>query len=582
MQRAHAPEAVMSHAQAGKSSWFDPKWPIIGAGVLIVAWFALVPLVFLMWQSFMTPLTPDMPAMFTLSNYVNVYTSTETFRLLANSVAFAGGAAILSLALGTALAWLNERTNAPFKSLFYALSIVPLVIPGILFVAAWIMLASPKIGVLNILLQRTFGTSHVFFDVYTLPGMMWVDGIQHAPIAFLLMGAAMRSMDPSFEESALMSGASVLQVARKITLRLAMPALTASFLILFVRSIESFENPALLGLPVGIQVFTSSIYEALHGYPSDVGLASTYAMTLLLITSVGIYWQSRLSRHGTRYATVSGKGFRPRVMDLRGWRYAAGAFFLLYAVLVIGLPFLVLVWSSLQRFYAVPSLAALKTVSLANYQAVFAYPNIGPAVWNSIFLALATATGVMALTAVIGWLVLRTRIPGRWLLDTIASLPIVMPGLVVGLAIMIVYLAVGGGIYGTVWILLIAYMTRFLPYGMRFNTASLLQIHKELEESAALSGADWFTSLRRVVLPLLKPGLMAGWIYIVIVSVRELSSSVLLYSPDSLVVSVVLWELWQNGQYVQLSALGVMLIVVLFVFVLVAQTFGRRFGVREV
>ena len=424
---------------------FDAKWLIIGAAVLIVAWLALVPLVFLLWQSFMTPLSPGMPALFTLANYANVYASAETFRLLGNSLAFASGAATLSLFIGTALAWMNERTNTPFKSLIYALSVVPLIIPGILFVAAWIMLASPKIGVLNLLLQRAFGTDHVFFDVYTLPGMMWVDGIQHAPIAFLLMSAALRSMDPSLEESALLSGASIFQVARRITLRLTFPALAASFLILFVRSIESFENPALLGLPVGIQVFTSSIYEALHAYPSDVGLASTYAVTLLVITSGGIYWQSRLARQGSRYATVSGKSFRPRVMDLGRWRYLAGAFFVLYAALVIGLPFLVLVWSSLQRFYSVPSLAALQNISLFNYRAVLDYPSIGTAVWNSILLAFATATGVMALSAVIGWLVLRTRIPGRWILDNIASLPMVMPGLVIGLAIMISYLALGGG-----------------------------------------------------------------------------------------------------------------------------------------
>jgi ABC-type spermidine/putrescine transport system permease subunit II len=210
-----------------------------------------------------------------------------------------------------------------------------------------------------------------------------VDGIQHAPLAFLLMSAAFRSMDPSLEESALMSGASILQVAGRVTLRLAFPALAASFLILFVRSIESFENPALLGLPVGIQVFTSSIYEALHAYPSDVGLASTYAITLLAITSGGIYWQSRFARHGSRYATVSGKGYRPRRIDLAHLRYVAGGIFLLYATLVIALPFLVLVWSSLQRFYAVPSLAALKNVSLYNYRAVMDYPSIGTAVWNS-------------------------------------------------------------------------------------------------------------------------------------------------------------------------------------------------------
>ena len=567
---------------APKAAPFDPKYLVFGGAVLIVVWLALVPLVFLLWQSFSTPATFDTPGQFTLDNYRNVYASAQTYRLLGNSLVFATGAASLSLALGTLLAFLNERTNTPFKPLFYALSVVPLVVPGILFVAAWIMLASPKIGILNMVLQSAFGTGRVFFDVYTLPGMIWVDGIQHAPIAFLLMSAAFKSMDPSLEESALMSGASVFQVARRITLRLAFPAATAAFLILFVRSAESFENPALLGLPVGIEVFTSAIYDAMHGFPSDPGLASTYAMALLLITAGGVFYQSRLARHSARYATVGGKGFRPRRMDIGGWRYAAAAFFFLYALLVIGLPFLVLVWSSLQRFYSVPSWQALRNVSLANYSAVFEYPNIGTALWNSVFLALASATIVMLIAAIVAWIVLRTRMRGRFALDAVASLPMVMPGLVVGLAMMVTYLAIPAGIYGTIWILLIAYLTRFLPYGMRFNTAAMIQLHKELEESAALSGAGWVTVFRRVVLPLLKPGLIAGWLYIAIVSVRELSSSVLLYSPDSQVLSVVLWELWQNGNYVQLSALGVMLIAGLFVFVLIAQLASRRFGVREV
>ncbi|HEX5279435.1 MAG TPA: iron ABC transporter permease [Micropepsaceae bacterium] len=572
---------ALSQVQTIRSR-LDLKWLVIGVCAIIVAWFALVPLCFLIWQSFETAADADHPAAFTLANYIHVYSSAETFELLSNSVVFAGGAAALALVIGSTLAWINERTNTPLKPLFYAISVVPLVIPGLLFAASWIMLASPRIGVLNLLLQQAFGTGRVFFNVYTLAGMIWVDGIQHAPIAFLLMSAAFKSMDPALEEAALMSGASTLQVLRRVTLKLVFPALAAAFLILFLRSIESFENPALLGLPAGIEVFTSSIYEALHGYPSDTGVASTYAVALLVITSIGLYGQSRLARHGSRYVTVSGKAFRPRVQDLRHWRHAAVGFLALYALLAIGLPFLVLLWSSVQPFYSAPSVAALRHLTPANYRAILDYPGMLGIVWNSIFLALAAATLVMLLSAVISWLVLRTKIPGRWLLDNIASLPMVMPGIVTGVAIMVAYLALGGGIYGTIWILLIAYVTRFLPYGMRFNSSSLLQLHAELEESAALSGASWFTAFRRIVLPLLKPGLMAGWLYIVIVSIRELSSSVLLYSPDSEVLSVVLWEMWQNGQYVQLSALGVLLIGALFVFVLLAQLFGRRFGVREV
>jgi iron(III) transport system permease protein len=366
-----------------------------------------------------------------------------------------------------------------------------------------------------------------------------------------------------------------------VTLKLAWPAVLATLLILFVRAIESFEVPALLGLPVGIEVYTSAIFQAIHRYPSQIGLASAYAVTLLVICSLGIYFQSRLSSQGGRYATVTGKGFRPRTMDLGNWRYFAAGLFILYFFIVVVLPFCVLLWSSLQKYFSAPSFAALNHLSLDAYRSVLAAPTFGAVVWNSLLLSLGSATLIMLVTSVIAWVVVRTRLPGGWLIDNLASLPLVFPGLVLGLAIMICYLAMPIGIYGTLWIMLIAYVTRFLPYGMRYSSTSMLQIHKELEESAAMSGASWGMTFRRIVLPLLKPGLLAGWIYIVIVSVRELSSSILLYSPGSEVVSIMIWEFWQNGQYVELSALGVMLIVVLFGFVLLAQFVAKKYGVAE-
>jgi iron(III) transport system permease protein len=560
---------------------FDAQWLVIGFAVALVAWLALLPLGFLLWQSFLTPHTAATPAAFTLQNYIDAYSGFETFRLFFNSLQFALGAAVLSFLIGTFFAWVNERTNTPFKSLFFALAIIPLIIPGILFTVSWILLASPKIGILNTLLQGWFGTDIVFVNIYSMTGMIWVDGLHYSPMAFLLMTAAFRSMDPALEESALMSGASVPQIFRRITLKLAWPAVLASLLILFVRAIESFEAPALLGLPVGIEVYTSAIYQAIHRYPSQIGLASSYAVMLLVLSSCGIYLQSRLSSQGHRFATVTGKGYRPRAMDLGRWRYLTAGLFMLYFCIVVVLPFLVLLWSSLQKYYSAPSYAALKNLSLNAYWSVLEQPAFGTAVWNSLLLSLGSATLIMLVTSVIAWIVLRTRLPGRWLIDNLASLPMVFPGLVLGLAIMICYLYLPFGIYGTLWIMLIAYVTRFLPYGMRYSATSMLQIHKELEESAAMSGASWGMTFRRIVLPLLKPGLLAGWIYIVIVSIRELSSSILLYSPGSEVVSIMIWELWQNGQYVELSALGVMLIVVLFIFVMFAQFFGKKFGIAE-
>ena len=561
--------------------WLSWKTVIIGLCVAFTAYIALIPLGFLLWQSFFTPQTASKAAQFTFNNYVTAYTSSDTARLFWTSVQFAFGTAGFAFLVGTTLAWMNERTNTPFKSLFFALSLIPLVIPGILFTVAWILLGSPKIGIVNLTLMSMFGLSEPVFNIYSMWGMIWVDGLHYSPVAFLLMTAAFRAMDPSLEESAMMSGANVFQVLWRVTLKLAWPAIFATFLILFVRAIESFEVPALLGLPVGIQVFTSSIYQAVHRYPSQIGLASSYAITLLVITSVGIFFISRLSNAGSKYATMTGKGFRPRQIDLGPWRWVAASVFIVYFALIVVLPFAVLVWSSFQKFYSVPSMQALQNLTLDPYRFVLTYPNLLRSVWNSLLLSFGSATLIMLITSVICWIVVKTKLPGRWLLDNLASLPMVFPGLVLGLALMIFYLNVDVGVYGTMWILFIAYVTRFMPYGLRFNTTSMLQIHKELEESAAMSGASWFTAFRRIVLPLLKPGMLAGWIYIMIVSIRELSSSILLYSPGTEVVSIIIWELWENGQYVELSALGVMFILLLFVLVMVSQAVGRKFGIKE-
>src|SRR5206468_4173978 len=457
--------ALLRRTETPGQAGFDPKWLIIGGCVVLAVYLGVVPLGFLLWQSFFTPQTAAKAAVLTLGNYRQAYGSPDTWILFWNSLRFAIGAALLAFCIGTLLAWMNERTNTPFKGLFFALSVIPLIIPGILFTVAWILLGSPKIGLVNLAVQRLFDTDAVFVNIYSLAGMVWVDGLHYSPVAFLLMTAAFRA-------------------------------------------IESFEVPALLGLPVGIQVFTSAIYQAVHRYPSQIGLASAYAVTLLLLTTIGVYFQSRLSSSGSKYATMTGKGFRPRPIDLGGWRYVTTAIFLVYALLIVVLPFAVLVWSSLQKFYSVPSIEALQRLTLDPYRTILSYPNLGRSVWNSLFLAVASATLIMLVTSVICWIVVKTKLPGRWLLDNIASLPMVFPGIVLGLAVMILYLYLPVGGFGTVWIMLIAYITRFMPYGLRYNTTSMLQIHKELEESAAMSGASWATTFRRVILPLLKPGLI--------------------------------------------------------------------------
>ncbi|MEW9586444.1 ABC transporter permease [Paraburkholderia sp. DGU8] len=561
---------------------FDSKWLVIGSTILIVAVLALIPLCFLLWQSFMTPQGADTSSVFTLDNYRIAFGSADSWSAFANSVEFAVGAAVVSFVIGSGLAWINERTNTPLRRFFSVVTVVPLINPAILFTIAWILLASPKIGVLNVALMHWFGLSHPLLNIYSMGGMIWIDGLQYSPMAFLLMSAAFRGMDPSLEESAIMSGAGLLKTTFSITFRLALPAIVSTVLILFVRAVESFEVPALIGLPVKIQVLTSSIYEALQQYPTPTGLAASYSTILLLITSAGFFIQSRLLANGGKFTTVTGKAFRSRAIDLGPWRYLTAAIFVLYALLTVVLPLLVLLWSSFQKFYVPPSLEALHHLTLDSYRYIFSYPELKEAVENSLILGFSCATGVMLLSAIVCWIVIKTKIRGRWLLDNLASLPMVFPGLVLGLAFMIFFLNVNVGIYGTLWILLIAYVARFMPYGMRYTQTSMVQLSKELEESAEMCGSGWGTTFFRIILPLLKPGLMGGWIYVFIVSIRELSASILLYSPGSETISVVVWELWQNGQYVELSALSVMFAIGLLALVSFAQWVGSKFGVKSV
>jgi iron(III) transport system permease protein len=372
---------------------------------------------------------------------------------------------------------------------------------------------------------------------------------------------------------------------RRVTLPLVLPALYAAILIMAVRALESFEVPALLGLPNRIWVFTSRIWTVLNEKPPNFGTAGAYAMSLLVLTALGVLWQSRLSKRGRAYQTVTGKGFRPRPVQLGVWRIPAVIFICVYFLIAVVAPLLMLAYMSTQRFYTPPTRKTLSNMSLDMYGNVIHNDLIVTALKNSLILGLGSATTVILLTAFASWIVVRTRLPGRWLVDNLAFTPLVIPGLVLGVALLFVYLRLNRdlhlAIYGSLWILFIAYLTRYMPYGMRYSSTSMYQIGRELEESAQTSGASWFQSFRRVVLPLLAPGLIAGWIYIVIVSVRELSSSILLYTPGRQVLSIVIWEQYQNGAFTELAALGMMMVGGLVLLVIVAYKLGAKIGIRE-
>jgi iron(III) transport system permease protein len=546
---------------------------IILGVVVVIGYLALVPLGYLLWGAFFDDNG------FTLNWFTKAYSAVGLGEMLSNSLVFALGSTLISVSLGTLLAYLIVRTDVPFKGLMMVASLVPLILPGILHTIAWIFLASPRVGLYNRLLEPIFGPGTL--NIFSLPGMILVEGLHLAPLVFLLMVAAFRSMDPALEESALMSGARLPTVFRRITVPLVRPALYAAILIMAVRTLEAFEVPALLGIPEGLWVFTSRIWRVLNSFPPGYGEAGAYAMSLLLLTSIGVFWHSRLSKRARAFQTVTGKGFRPRPIELGRWRGPATAFLVAYFMFAVIAPMLILVYASTQRFYSVPSLDSLTHLTGHNYHYTFTNSGTLVALKNSLFLSIGTATLVMLFMAIAAWLVVRTKLPGRWLVDNLSFLPLVIPGLVMGVALLFVYLRFPLPIYGTIWILLLAYLTRYMPYGMRYASSSMYQISNELEESAQTSGASWWQAFRRIILPLLVPGLVAGWIYIATVSMRELSSSILLYSPGNEVLSIRIWEQYQNGQFTELAALGVVMVLILMLLAGFAYKLGAKIGVKE-
>jgi iron(III) transport system permease protein len=548
---------------------------------LFVLYLAGIPLVMLLYGSIRSAPIGEPGATYTIQNYVKAYFDKEFYLLLLNSVYYAIGTCTLTFLIGTFLAWVSERTNTPFKKLFVVMSLIPFIIPGILSTISWILLLSPKIGLINIVIKELLGLESAPFNVYSMWGMIWAESIHLYPLVFLLMSAAFRNMDTSLEEAALTAGSSTVQTFYKVTLPLMRPAMVSVLLINFIRGIEAFEVPALIGVPAKISVFTTKIFLAIHQFPSDFGLAGAYAVTLLAISTTGVLIYGRITRREERFATVTGKGYRPRVIDLGPWKWLTLGIASLIFFLAVILPVFVLLWSSFIPYYGVPSRELAAKMTLANYQYIMNYPLAWTAFKNSFYLSVGSATLVMLLTSVIAWITVKTKLPGRGFLDTVTFIPIAMPGIVLGVSLIWVYLTLPIPIYGTIWVLLLAYITKFMPYGIRAASASMIQINKELEEASLTAGGTWFQTFWKVILPLLMPGFTAGWIYISIIALRELSTSILLYSYNSTVLSIMAFDLWEGGQYTYVCALGVLMVLLLVAMAFTARKLGAKIGIAE-
>jgi iron(III) transport system permease protein len=542
--------------------------------VLLVGYLALTPLLYLLWGVFFDD------GRFTFDAFGSAYDFTGMGAMIRNSIVFAIGSALLAFSVGTFLAYISVRTNVPFRQMLVVTALVPLIIPGLLYTISWIMLGSENVGFINQVSSAIIGRPII--NIFSMAGMIWVEATHTAPLVFLFMVAAFRSMDPSLEESALVCGASRITMLRRVTLPLVRPAIGGGMLIVAIKALEGFEVPALLGLPNKIFVFTSRIYFEINQH-RDFASAGALSVSLLLLSILGIYAVNKLRGGERDFATVTGKGFRPQRIDLGRARWPIAIGTTLWFTLTAVLPFLVMVYTSFLPHYQRFSFEAFSKFSWYNYINLFDNRIFVESLKNSVFLSIGSATLVMVMVGIAAWLVVRSRIKGVLVVDQLTFLPLVVPGLVMGVALSFVYLRnpLPWQIYGTIWILMIAYVTRFMPYGMRYAVPALTQISPELEEAAAVSGATWWQSNRRIVLPLIMPGLLAGWIYIVITSIRELSSSLLLYSPGNEVLSIVIWLFNEKGELTTVSAIGVLLVLFLVVIVSVAYKLGSKIGLQD-
>ncbi|HEX3465328.1 MAG TPA: iron ABC transporter permease [Candidatus Elarobacter sp.] len=549
---------------------------LMAGASLILAYLAIVPVATMLYASFHSGfLSPD--SHWSLVNYARAFGDPGFYRLLGNTALYGGGVALLAVVLGFGLAFLYARTDAPLRGLGMATALVPLIVPGILNTVAWLFLASPRIGLLNAVTQASL---HVRpFNVYSLPGMIFVQAMHVAPTAFILAVATFTSMDPSMEEAAVASGASSLAAFRRITLALARPAIVAAALLVFIQTIASFEVPQLVGVPANISVLTTQIYGTLQAFPPDYGGAAAMGGIVLVVAAAGVAFANRLNSAG-RHATVGGKAFRPRRIELGALRPLAGAAIVGFFLVAVALPLAVLLWSSLLPGFEAPSAAAVHRLGFANYVAMWHYPLIVHSLLNSAITSLCAGTIVTVLTAIVAYVTLKSRVRGAWLLDVLVGLPIAVPSILMGVGILFWYLVapLPFHLYGTLALLVIGFVTIGIPYGMRYASSGLAQIRDELEEAAAVSGASWGERFLRIYVPLLMPSLLAGFLTTVIIAFREISAAIFLYSQGSEVVSIAIFDLWSNGQYPVIAALGCVLVALLLALVMLVQRLGGRIG----
>ena len=578
-----APYRVTAPTWRGRLTW--PVFYQHGI-LLMVAVAAITPLAFLILGSFSTSSIPGDITLtkLTLSNYRDAWLDSDHLRLFTNTFFYVTGATFIGTSVAALLAWLVERTDMPFKTLVYAGVPMTLAVPGMLQAMAWVLLLSPRIGFLNQGLVEVFGLQAMPLNIYSLWGMVFVEGLRLVPTAFLMLIPLLRSMDPSLEEAAATCGATPLRAFRRVVMALMKPGLVAVLIYQAMTALEVFEVPGVLGLPGSIYVFSTKIYSTLNSasFGPAYGKANALAILYLVVALIATALYMRVIARSERYSIVTGKGYRPRVQALGRWRHPVLLLVFAFLVLSVVAPFLVLLYISFLRVLQMPSAEAFASMSLVQYRGLLNNELMGTTLRNTAVMVTVAATATTVISFLVSLVIVRSRFWGRKILDNLAFIPHAIPGMVMGLAMLTIFLKIdqfGLSLFGSIWSIAIAFTISFMSYGTRAMNAAIIQIHKDLEEAAMISGAPQWRVLWRVFLPLLLPSLIGVWIWAMLHAVRIAGTPLILYEgPDNQVLAVMIWNMWDEGYIPAVGAIGTLLMIFLLVLTLGLRAFG--FGRR--
>lgn len=534
---------------------------------LIVSYIVLVPMVILLYSSVGSTkgTLPFEQLTFTMENYLAVLTNPVTYTLLGNTVVFTVGSILVGITMAVFLAWVLERTNFPGRIIVFSLIMIPMAIPQMIYAIGWLQLLNPTNGILNVPLQVLFGIEKGPFNIYSLSGMIIVQGISMVPTAFLMIAATFSTLDPTLEEQSAVCGHGIGSTVRRVTFPILMPALLSATIFFTIVAMETFEIPGTIGLTAGIPLLSSQIYFATHppsGLP-DYGLASVLGVLMLVFAFVLIWYYQRVTKNAEKYATITGKGYRPTRMSLGKWKIPTIVAVWGFIILSVILPLLSLIWSSLHPWTVPITWETIKSSSFQAYKDVLNMSEIGSITWNTLAMSIGSGIATFILVGIVSWMVVRGPFSpcARRLLDTVAFLPLAIPGVVIGLSLMFFYIYFPIPIYGTIWVMIIGMVTKYIAFGQRTMVSAQMQISKDLEEASQLAGAGFTRTIRKITVPLISPALFYIFIWVAVHAMRELPVLVMLYSPSTLVASTLVWSFWEEGSMAKASVVGVFLII---------------------